>query len=135
MHDTRRCIASERVVYAGERRTGWRRDALTAAVTPHIDASALANGDADMIVMQGGDVRYSSHLLHKCMIQLPITKCHFSLSFTSSSISEWQIYRDWIASVCFVPNAQLPVAVSAPNVKLSLVSKRQGVCVTADYLD
>lgn len=61
----------------------------------------------------------------------------FSLSLSRSSLPRYyrEIYRDWIAGVRLVPDAQLPVTVPAPDVKLPLVGERQGVRVAADYLD
>lgn len=78
VHNARRSVARKRVVYIREWSGGRGCDALTAAVTPHVDTSSVADGDAYVIVMQGGNVGHSSHFMLDLMVQLLIMKsCAF----------------------------------------------------------
>jgi len=70
MHNARRPVARKRVVHVRERSGSRGCDALTAAVTPHVDTSSLADGDAYVIVVHSGDVGHSSHFVTDLMIQL-----------------------------------------------------------------
>lgn len=80
VHNTRRPVARKRVVYVREWSGGRGRDALAAAVTPHVDTSSVADGDAYVIVVQGGNVGHPSHFVLDLMVQLLIMKS-YALSF------------------------------------------------------
>lgn len=83
VHNARRPVTRKRVVHVRERSGGRSRDALTAAVTPHVDTSSVADGNAYVIVVQGGDVGHPSHFVLDPMVQLLIVKS-FAFSFLLS---------------------------------------------------
>lgn len=140
MHDARRGVGREHVVHGRERRHRRHQDTLAATVAPHVNASAFADGDAYVTVVQCGNVEHSSHLVRDLVAQLlviEILRLYFFIlcfSFFNFFIFSTR-YHARVTGVRFVADAQLSVTVSAPDVEFSLISERQRVRVTADYFN
>lgn len=147
MHNTRRAPARKRVMQVRERSGGRDRDALTAAVTPHVDTSSLADGDARVIVVQGGDVGHPSHFVFDLTVQLLIMKSFASFFFSfvlcflygddkgNKGFSLHEFYQNWITGVRLVADPQLTVTVPAPDIELPFIREHQRVHVSASHLD